>query len=165
MGIFHSLDKMYRSALLISAFYSSLPPLTQSNPLVALKSQLPAEPIEDPALWAWGRHPDNGLDYAAKNGFTVEFCLENPDLIRTAKCKLPLEDCLANPEYISLPGCLGNTFTIDTCLEFPDLLKRSPRCLDAIGPDFEPTLFQCQDNKEILCKMNLCEKHKFIVKC
>merc|ERR1712209_13445 len=142
MGIFHSLDKMYRSALLISAFYSSLPHLTQSNPLVALKSQLPAEPIEDPALWAWGRHPDNGLDYAAKNGFTVEFCLENPDLIRTAKCKLPLEDCLANPEYISLPGCL-----------------------DAIGPDFEPTLFQCQDNKEILCKMNLCEKHKFIVKC
>merc|ERR1712029_316466 len=133
---------MYRSALLISAFYSSLPPLTQSNPLVALKSQLPPEPIEDPAVWAWGRHPDNGLDYAAKNGFTVEFCLENPDLIRTAKCKLPLEDCLANPEYISLPGCL-----------------------DAIGPDFEPTLFQCQDNKEILCKMNLCEKHKFIVKC
>ena len=54
---------------------------------------------------------------------------------------------------------------LDTCLEFPDLLKRSPQCLDAIGPDFQPTLFQCQDNKEILCKMNLCEKHKFIVKC
>ena len=54
---------------------------------------------------------------------------------------------------------------LDTCLEFPDLLKRSPQCLDAIGPDFEPTLFQCQDNKEILCKMKLCEKHQFIVKC
>ena len=37
---------------------------------------------------------------------------ENPDLIKTAKCKLPLESCLANPEYIALPGCIGNTFTV-----------------------------------------------------
>ena len=59
----------------------------------------------------------------------------------------------------------AGTDRLDTCLEFPDLLKRSPQCLDAIGPDFEPTLFQCQDNKEILCKMKLCEKHQFIVKC
>jgi len=133
--------------------------------LVPLKSQLPQEPIENPADWAWGLHPDNGLDYSAKNGFTVEFCLANPDLIATAKCSLPLEECLANPQYIALPGCLGNNYSADTCLEFPDLLKRSPQCLDAIGPDFEPTLFQCQDNKEILCKMKLCEKHQFIVKC
>merc|ERR1712029_1111441 len=128
------------SIVLIAFFQSSIPSLIATPVQVQLKSQIPPDPIENPADWAWGLHPDNGLDYAAKNGFTVEFCLENPDLIRTAKCKLPLEDCLANPEYISLPGCL-----------------------DAIGPDFEPTLFQCQDNKEILCKMNLCEKHKFIV--
>ena len=33
---------------------------------VQLQSQLPSEPIEDPAAWAWGLHPDNGLDYSAK---------------------------------------------------------------------------------------------------
>ena len=32
---------------------------------VSLKSQLPASPIEDPDTWAWGLHPDNGLDYKA----------------------------------------------------------------------------------------------------
>ena len=30
---------------------------------------------------------------------------------------------------------------------------------------YQPTLFQCSDNKEILCGLNLCEKHQFIVKC
>ena len=35
------------------------------NPVV-LKSQIPAEPIEDPKTWSWGLHPDNGLDYSAK---------------------------------------------------------------------------------------------------
>ena len=109
-----------------------------SSPVqVQLQSQLPSEPIEDPAAWAWGLHPDNGLDYSAKviiyqraiktriipalisppsqNGFTVELCLQKPELIATAKCKLPLDVCLANPEYIALPGCLGNSFTVGMC--------------------------------------------------
>ena len=71
VGFFVLVCKQQQHCFQISAFYSSLPHLTQSNPLVALKSQLPAEPIEDPAVWAWGRHPDNGLDYAAKVGEVV----------------------------------------------------------------------------------------------
>ena len=40
--------------------------LVLSSPVqVNLKSQLPASPIEDPDTWAWGLHPDNGLDYKA----------------------------------------------------------------------------------------------------
>ena len=72
-----------------------------------LQSLLPLEPIEDPAIWAWGLHPDNGLDYKAKDGLTVEVCLDNPQLINTAKCSLPLDVCLANPQYIALVGCAG----------------------------------------------------------
>ena len=54
------------SLLLFSLIIASLH-LTQSSPLlVPLKSQLPPEPIENPADWAWGLHPDNGLDYSAK---------------------------------------------------------------------------------------------------
>ena len=40
--------------------------------LVNLQSELPAEPIENPADWAWGQHPRNGLGYKAKDGLTVE---------------------------------------------------------------------------------------------
>ena len=72
-----------------------------------LQSLLPLEPIEDPAIWAWGLHPDNGLDYKAKDGLTVEVCLDNPQLINTAKCSLPLDVCLANPQYIAQIGCAG----------------------------------------------------------
>ena len=43
-----------------------------------LKSQLPAQPIEDPDLWAWGRHP-NGLGYKAANDLLFETCLATPD--------------------------------------------------------------------------------------
>ena len=54
------------SLLLFSLIISCLH-LTQSSPLlVPLKSKLPSEPIENPADWAWGLHPDNGLDYSAK---------------------------------------------------------------------------------------------------
>ena len=55
-----------QSLLLFSLAISFLHP-TQPNPLlVPLKSKLPEEPIENPADWAWGLHPDNGLDYSAK---------------------------------------------------------------------------------------------------
>ena len=74
---------------------------------VVLRSQLPLEPIEDPASWAWGLHPDNGLDYKAKDNLEVEVCLKNPAMINTAKCKLPLDVCLANPQYIAQIGCAG----------------------------------------------------------
>merc|ERR1712061_839827 len=109
--------------------------------LVELQSQYPANPIEDPPTWAWGQHPQNGLGYKAKDNLEVEVCLANPHYINTAKCKLPLEVCLDNPQYLSSLGC-------------SDALQ-----------GYQPTLFQCQDNKEQLCSLKLCEKHEFIVKC
>ena len=86
--------------------------VVESSPLPApqrpvLQSLLPLEPIEDPASWAWGLHPDNGLDYKAKDNLEVEVCLKNPAMINTAKCKLPLDVCLANPRYIAQIGCAG----------------------------------------------------------
>ena len=69
--------------------------------LVSLKSRLPDNPIEDPAAWAWGRHPDNGLDYKARDNLEVSVCLANPKMINTAKCSLPLQVCLDNPQYLS----------------------------------------------------------------
>ena len=70
-------------------------------PFVPLKSRLPDNPIEDPADWAWGLHPDNGLDYKARDNLEVSVCLANPEMINTAKCSLPLQVCLDNPQYLS----------------------------------------------------------------
>merc|ERR1712062_533224 len=82
-----------------------------------LRSQYPEEPIENPAEWAWGQHPRNGLGYKAKDNLEVEVCLANPHYINTAKCKLPLEVCLDNPQYLSSLGCrdhLTGTFCAST---------------------------------------------------
>merc|ERR1711868_110488 len=155
------------------------------NPVfVPLKSQYPENPIEDPQTWAWGLHPDDGLDYKARDNLEVEVCLANPDMINTAKCSLPLDVCLANPQYLSSLGCSGNQYSLETCLAYPEILATPgcaanltpsmcaatpsitmiPLCLDALD-GYQPTLFECQDNKEQLCSLNLCEKHEFIVKC
>merc|ERR1712062_710038 len=155
---------------------------------VDLQSEYPANPIEDPQSWAWGQHPDNGLGYKAKDNLEVEVCLANPRYINTAKCNLPLEVCLDNPQYLSSLGCSGNDLPplpLQTCLTFPELLTfpacsghslprevcmanpsllTGPSCADALQ-GYQPTLFQCQDNKEQLCSLDLCEKHEFIVKC
>ena len=97
-----------------------------SNPVfVNLKSQYPANPIEDPQTWAWGVHPDNGLDYKARDNLEVDVCLANPSMINTAKCKLPLDVCLENPQYLSSLGCSGNDLpplSLDICLTYPELL-------------------------------------------
>ena len=54
-------------SLLLFSLVISFLHLAQPSPLlVPLKSKLPQEPIENPADWAWGLHPDNGLDYSAK---------------------------------------------------------------------------------------------------
>ena len=93
--------------------------------LVSLKSRLPDNPIEDPAAWAWGRHPDNGLDYKARDNLEVSVCLANPEMINTAKCSLPLQVCLDNPQYLSSLGCAGNDLPplpLDICLKYPELL-------------------------------------------
>ena len=40
----------------------------------------------------------------------------------------------------------------------------TPACAGALQ-GYQPTLFECSDNKEALCKLDLCGKHEFIVKC
>ena len=54
---------------------------------VSLQSQLAPSPIEGPITWAWGLHPDNGLDYNARDSLSVEVCLA--DMINISKCSLP----------------------------------------------------------------------------
>ena len=40
----------------------------------------------------------------------------------------------------------------------------TPGCVAKLA-GYQPSLFQCQDNKEALCSLQLCDKHKFLVKC
>ena len=111
----------------ISPYQPSL--VTISHILITyLRSQLPAEPIEDPPSWAWGSHPRwgeiqpyfdwnwcpsrNALGYRAKDDHPLEVCLANPSLIKGAKCKIPLDICLENPEWLPLVGCSGEGYTI-----------------------------------------------------
>jgi hypothetical protein len=30
---------------------------------------------------------------------------------------------------------------------------------------YEATLFDCQDNKAVLCALKMCDKHEFLVQC
>eukprot|EP00090_Calanus_glacialis_P027143 TRINITY_DN4271_c0_g1_i4.p1 TRINITY_DN4271_c0_g1~~TRINITY_DN4271_c0_g1_i4.p1 ORF type:complete len:177 (+),score=33.27 TRINITY_DN4271_c0_g1_i4:97-627(+) len=153
----------------------------QSSPLlVPLASKLPANPIEDPADWAWGQHPSNGLGYKAKNSLTVEVCLANPAMVNTAKCVLPLDVCLANPQHLSSLGCSGNKYPLDVCLDNTQLLSQ-PSCSDNLSgsvcaqnpditlipacsgalADYEPTLPECMTNKKALCSLDLCGSFEF----
>merc|ERR1712008_368110 len=97
-----------------------------------LRSQYPEKPIEDPANWAWGQHPRNGLGYNAKDNLELEVCLANPHMIATPKCKIPLDICLDNPEWLPLFGCSAHyitfgAFPLDACLAYPTLLTK-PAC-------------------------------------
>ena len=69
-------------------FLAHLLPLIPGHPQgrVVLVSKLPADPIESPEAWAWGQHPDKGLDYKAKNGLTLEQCVLNARLAETVLC-------------------------------------------------------------------------------
>merc|ERR1712066_605477 len=171
---------------------SSMVALSSALPFPAtgvLRPQYPEKPIENPADWAWGQHPRNGLGYNAKDDLELEVCLANPNMIATPKCKIPLDICLKNPEWLPLVGCSAHyttfgAFPLDACLAFPTLLTK-PACQANLTPQlcastpsitrlaacttalvgYEATLFDCQDNKEILCSLNMCDKHAFLVKC
>ena len=41
--------------------------------------------VEDPPQWAWAGHPSRGFSYKSKDSLSVEFCLENPKYISTAR--------------------------------------------------------------------------------
>merc|ERR1712014_111640 len=125
---------------------SSMVALSSALPSPAtgvLRSQYPEKPIENPADWAWGQHPRNGLGYNAKDDLELEVCLENP-------------------EWLPLVGCSAN-LTPQLCASTPSI-TRLAACTTALA-GYEATLFDCQDNKEILCSLNMCDKHAFLVKC
>merc|ERR1712066_1036596 len=166
---------------------SSMVALSSALPSPAtgvLRSQYPEKPIENPSEWAWGQHPRNGIGYNAKDDLELEVCLANPNMIATPKCKIPLDICLENPEWLPLVGCSGEGLPLQVCLDFPKLLT-SPACEANLTPQlcastpsitrlaacttalagYEATLFDCQDNKEILCSLNMCDKLAFLVKC
>ena len=48
-------------------------------------------------------------------------------MIATAKCKIPLDLCLENPEWLPLVGCSGEGYPRQVCLDFPNLIT-SPAC-------------------------------------
>ena len=53
------------SSMSLAAVVLLLPCLLAA-PQLPLQSRIPDRPIEDPAAWAWGRHPRNGFGYKAK---------------------------------------------------------------------------------------------------
>merc|ERR1712037_265340 len=176
-----SIMQFSRACLLTSSLVSLSTALPATG---VLRSQLPEKPIENPANWAWGQHPRNGLGYNAKDDLELEVCLANPHMIATPKCKIPLDICLDNPQWLPLVGCSGEGLPLQVCLDFPKLLTK-PACQANLTPQlcastpsitrlaactaslvgYEATLFDCQDNKDILCSLNMCEKHEFLVKC
>ena len=128
----HQTSQVLKSCLLskmmsqiVSLFLLGSVHLSSSSPVqVTLQSKLPENPIESPDTWAWGLHPDNGLDYKARDSLSVEVCLDNPSLINTAKCKLPLDLCLSRPEFTALVGCSGHKLPLDVCIKNPVLTTR-----------------------------------------
>ena len=139
-----------------------LVPVLTTPVFVPLKSQYPSNPIEDPQTWSWGQHPDNGLGYKARDNLEVSVCLATPAMINTAKCNLPLDVCLANPQYLSSLGC-SKVLTPSLCATMKEITL-SPACVGPLS-DYQPSLLECSDNKDALCSLNLCDKHKFVVKC
>merc|ERR1712051_805464 len=160
-----SIMQFSRACLLTSSLVSLSTALPATG---VLRSQLPEKPIENPANWAWGQHPRNGLGYNAKDDLELEVCLANPQMIATPKCKIPLDICLDNPQWLPLVGCSAHhttfgAFPLDACLAYPTLLTK-PACQANLTPQlcastpsitrlaactatlvgYEATLFDCQ---------------------
>ena len=91
-------------------------PLSSALPQgVVLASQLPAEPIEDPAEWSWGLHP-NGLGYKATNGLSAEQCLASPcQLLGTPVCETTVFHCKEFPCIQDTEVCAQYCFLLGTC--------------------------------------------------
>ena len=49
------------------------------------------------------------------------------------------------------------------CAKVP-AVTLSPVCKPLLA-GYQPSLFECQDNKANLCSLKLCDKHAFLVKC
>ena len=119
-----NIDISYSLIQIVFCVLGSTKLSSQSPVQVILQSKLPTDPIEDPNTWAWGLHPDQGVDYKARDSLSLEVCLANPELINTAKCKLPLDLCLSKKEFTPLVGCSGYNFPLSVCISNPVLTTR-----------------------------------------
>merc|ERR1719458_883216 len=98
------------------------------------------------------------------NQYPVETCTSMPSLLSLPSCDFtfPLNICTANPKLFTLPQCSAN-LTPQLCASTPSIIRLAACTASLVG--YEATLFDCQDNKDILCSLNMCEKHEFLVKC
>ena len=120
------------------------------------------------------------------NTYPLQTCLENSELLGLSSCsyQFPLQTCLDNSDLLGLPSC-SYQFPLETCVENSELFSEEVQCGSQLSPEvcatvpsltlgpqcrdllvgYQPSLFQCSDNKEALCSLDLCGKHQFIVKC
>merc|ERR1712115_724073 len=108
---------------------------SQSPVQVTLQSKLPTDPIEDPNTWAWGLHPDQGLDYKARDSLSLEVCLSNKEFTPLVGCSgynFPLSVCISNPVLTTRDECAGNKYPADVCEKFPQLYSQ-PSCQDNLN--------------------------------
>ena len=100
----------------------------------------------------------------AGNTYPVDVCLENPELLSIESCAytFPLDVCIENTFLFAQVQC-SDLLTPELCATTPPLTL-TPECAGPLD-GYQPSLFECVDNKEPLCGLGLCEKHQFIVKC
>ena len=91
-------------------------------------------------------------------------CVKSPLLLDSAQCdfEFPKAACDASPELYTRPQCRAQ-LSGPVCASTP-AITMEPFCERHLA-GYQPTLFECSDNKQNLCQLNLCEKHQFIVKC
>merc|ERR1711976_796146 len=100
--------------------------------------------------------------------FPVDTCAKNTFLLDTSKyanqCnfEFPLKVCMANTQLFSRTQCRSHV-SGSVCASNPEITNED-FCLEKLKR-YQPTLFECSDNKVNLCKLKLCDKHQFIVKC
>ena len=95
--------------LLVVMMLATMVPST-SQQTVQLVSKLPSDPIEPPAAWSWGSHP-NGLGYKAKNGLSLDQCIKNPAQANTLLCTRAVKEisywqCFKNPQVQKTKLCV-----------------------------------------------------------
>ena len=63
-----------------------------------------------------------------------------------------------------IPGTESNCLCVlGACAKVP-AVTMTPQCRSLLS-GYQPSLFECQDNKSNLCSLKLCDKHAFLVKC
>jgi len=135
------------------------------------------------------QYPETLTTPSCSYKFPVNQCVQNKFLLDTSKyasqCsfQFPVDVCAKDSLLLDASQC-DFEFPLKVCNENPDLYKRS-QCQSHLSGSvcasnpgitneafcqpflngYQPTLFECSDNKENLCRLKLCDKHQFIVKC